>query len=70
MESYCDEKYKFQEFIKDIIVSTYPEVADFDEKSKRISDNIKRMNIDINRLYQQTNGLKDLNKAIDNKKWN
>lgn len=67
LESYCDEKYKFQEFIKDIIVSTYPEVADFDEKSKRISDNIKRINIDINRLYQQTNGLKDLNKAIDNK---
>jgi Chromosome segregation ATPases len=68
LESYCDEKYKFQEFIKDIILSAYPEVANFDENSKRIVDNIKRINIDINRLYEQTKGLNDLNKAITNKK--
>lgn len=68
LESYCDEKYKFQEFIKDIILSIYPEVAEFDERAKRSSEIIKKLNNDICNLTQMTNGLGELTKAKENKK--
>lgn len=68
LESYCDEKYRFQEFIKDIIVSTFPEVSEFDERAKRIIENIKNLNGDIYSLEQLTKGINETKKAIDNKK--
>lgn len=68
LESYCDEKYKFQEFIKDIIISTFPEVSEFDNKAKKSIENIKRLNGDIYNLEEMTKGMNELKKAIENKK--
>lgn len=67
LESYCDDKYKFQDFIKDIILSTYPEVSEFDRKSKEIIENIKKLGNDIFSLSELTKGLDEKDKAIYNK---
>jgi ABC-type lipoprotein export system ATPase subunit len=67
LESYCDEKYKFQDFIKDIILETYPDVADFDERTKTISKNIKKHNFSINNLFELTKGSNELIRALENK---
>lgn len=67
LESYCDEKYRFQEFIKDIIISTFPEVSEFDNRAKRTIENIKKLNGDIYNLEQITKGIYELKKAIENK---
>lgn len=68
LESYCDEKYKFQDFIKNIILDTYPDVLEFDIKSKNIVERIKNLNSTINTLRESTKEIEELKKAIDNKK--
>jgi hypothetical protein len=68
LESYCDEKNKFQEFIKDIILSTYPDVSEFDEKAKDAIEIIKRLNKKINELTEITKKMDKINSAIENKK--
>lgn len=68
LESYCDEKYKFQEFIKEIILDTNPMVKEFDIESKRIIDRIKSLNNSIYTLSESVKGIVELNKALDNKK--
>ncbi|AUN04846.1 TrlF family AAA-like ATPase [Clostridium botulinum] len=68
LESYCDEKYKFQDFIKDIILETFPEVSEFDKRATRITENIKKLNGDIYNLVQMTKGIDELENAIGNKK--
>ncbi|MDB2105599.1 TrlF family AAA-like ATPase [Clostridium paraputrificum] len=68
LESYCDEKYKFQDFIKDIILDIYPEVEFFDKESKRIVESIKNLNGNICQLKDEVNKGKEIERAIENKK--
>ena len=68
LESYCDEKYKFQDFIKDIILDTYPEVEFFDKESKRIVENITNINNVICQLKDDIKESIEVKTAIENKK--
>lgn len=67
LESYCDEKYKFQDFIKDIILDIYPEVELFDKESKRIIDNISIINRNICQLKDDVRESEEIRKAIESK---
>lgn len=68
LESYCDEKYKFQDFIKDIILDIYPEVSLFDKESTRIIENISNINKNVCQLRDEASEGEEINKAIKNKK--
>lgn len=68
LESYCNEKYKFQDFIKDIILDIYPEVELFDKESKRIIDNIITLNRNICQLKEEVSEREEVERSISNKK--
>lgn len=68
LESYCDDKEKLQNFIKNIINSKFPETEKYDVESKALIRKINDINIKIKDLISQTDGYDDLQKQIDAKK--
>lgn len=67
LESYVDQKDKFQSFIKDIIHSKSPDLSRFEEKINKEVNKIKEVNSEISKLEDEITALKSLEEAYVNK---
>lgn len=67
LESYVDQKEKFQSFIKDIIHTKTPELNNFDELIKKWVDRIQQINNEISNLEEKIKSLESLEEAYENK---
>src|SRR5690606_12493423 len=68
LESYVDQKDKFQSFIKDIIHSKSPDLSRFEEKINKEVNKIQEVNSEISKLEDEITALKSLEEAYVNKK--
>ncbi|MEC2157668.1 TrlF family AAA-like ATPase [Virgibacillus halodenitrificans] len=68
LESYVDQKDKFQLFIKDIIHAKSPDLSKFEEKINKQVNKIQEVNSEISKLEEGITALKSLEDAYENKK--
>ncbi|MCK1997491.1 AAA family ATPase [Psychrobacillus psychrodurans] len=68
LESYVDQKDKFQLFIKDIIHTKSPELSNFEEKNIKQINKIQEFNAEISELEEKVKELKSLEDAYESKK--
>ena len=68
LESYCDDKEKLQDFIKNIIYSKSQETQNYDKDSKEIIKKIVSLNEKIVELEDSISLYKDILKRVEEKK--
>lgn len=67
LESYVDQKDKFQFFIKNIIHAKSPDLDRFEEKVSKKINKIQELNIEVGKLEEEMKKLKSLEDAYNNK---
>lgn len=68
LESYVDQKDKFQSFIKNIIHTKSPDLGKFEEKISKQINKIQELNNEISELEEKVKRLKSLEDAYESKK--
>ncbi|MCI1592038.1 TrlF family AAA-like ATPase [Heyndrickxia oleronia] len=68
LESYVDQKDKFQSFIKNIIHTKSPDLSKFEEKTIKQINKIQELNSEISELEEKVKELKSLEDAYNSKK--
>jgi ABC-type cobalamin/Fe3+-siderophores transport system ATPase subunit len=68
LESYVDQKDKFQSFIKNIIHTKSPDLSKFEEKISKQINKIQELNNEIGELEEKVKKLKSIEDAFESKK--